>query len=318
MTDTSTHPLPGFVVLGQGKAGTSLIFRLLQKNPKVTVSKPKELHYFSNNYDKGLDWYAGHFNPNPGPGVLTGEVSPSYLTPTAVQRVADTLGPDTKVIFILRRPIEQAYSRYLQNICARQTGDSFHLKLGSLVERQTKIIDAIRLSYDLFGADNVLPMFYELDIATETPQYERRILRFLGLPDHEYHDQLDGDGRVNTGIMPRFLHSGIKPLRLMTDGVEYQIPSRHMVFCGQTRNSQVYVRPTRVNVALALEQQSKWSTEVSKREYSALMERLVLPFADNLEQAFGFDMKHWRIPPHRISYAMAPPPEQFAVTPKND
>ena len=311
MTANSSHPLPGFVVLGQGKAGTSLIFRLMQQNPNVAVSKPKELHYFSTNFDKGLDWYAGHFDPDPGPGILTGEVSPSYLTPTAVRRVADTLGPDTKVIFILRRPIEQAYSRYLQNICARQKGDSFHLNIAALVERQAKVLGAIRLAYDLFGADNVLPMFYELDIATDAPQYEKRILRFLGLPGQEYHDQLDGDGRVNSGIMPRFLYSGVEPLHLMTDGVEYKIPSRHLVFCGQSRNSQIFERPTRVNVALAMEQQSKWSTEVSESEYSALMQRLVLPFADSLQHTFGFNMDHWRIPPRRISYAMAPPPAQF-------
>ena len=33
--------LPDFVVLGQGKAGTSLIYQVLRQNPRIGLSQPQ-------------------------------------------------------------------------------------------------------------------------------------------------------------------------------------------------------------------------------------------------------------------------------------
>lgn len=304
--------LPRFVVLGQGKSGTSLLYRLFQKQPGIALSTPKELHYFSNRFAQGQEWYASHF-PTPD-GRLVGEVSPSYLHPDAVQRLADTLGHDTKVIFILRRPIEQAYSRYLQNICASQTGRPFHQRLRMLGKSLAQTERAIAQCYDLFGADNVLPLFYERDVAPDPGQAERKIMDFIGINAPGTCAQM-AQGMVNPGVMPRYMCTGDDPLVIRCGGTMYRIPPQRLVFCAQSRNFQIWKKPGAARIKAALQAQSRWSTEVTEKEYGAALKQAVLPAAAQLQTRFGFDLSHWDIAPQRIAYGMAPPPERFARPP---
>jgi hypothetical protein len=311
---TTSRPtnLPRFVVLGQGKSGTSLLYRLLQKQPGIALSTPKELHYFSNRFAKGLDWYASHF-PAPD-GRLVGEVSPSYLHPAAVQNLADTLGRNTKVIFILRRPIEQAYSRYLQNICASQTGRPFHQRLRMLGKSLAQTEQAVAHCYDLFGADNVLPLFYERDVAPDPGLAERRILDFIGITAPGTYAQM-AQSTVNPGVMPRYMSTGDDPLVIRCGGTMYRIPPQRLVFCAQSRNFQIWKKPGTDRIAAALQAQSRWSTEVTEKEYGVALKQAVLPAAERLQKRFGFDMGHWDISPQRIAYDPAPPPDRFARPP---
>ena len=173
---------PNFVILGQGKAGTSLIWRVMRENPNFAFPTRKELHFFAKGFDKGLPWYDAHFADLPQDRPVVGEISPSYLDPDAVQRIADTLGTDIKVGFVLRRPIEQAFSRYMQNICATPSPYSFERYERFMPTRMARVTDAIQLAYDLFGPENILPMFFEKDIKTKAPTFEAKILSHLGLP----------------------------------------------------------------------------------------------------------------------------------------
>ncbi len=311
MNAPASTRLPEFVVLGQGKAGTSLIYRVLNDNPLIGLSDPKELHYFAARFGQGPDWYASHFAHIPGSAQIVGEVSPSYLSTEAVQRVADTLGRQTKVIFVLRRPIEQAYSRYLQDICANQRPGPFYPINRALPKRMEALIDAIGLCYDLFGKDNVLPMFYERDIACDDPQFESRILSFLGLPEADFARPYIEGKPVNPGIMPRYLYSGDKGLRMDVNGHRFILPPRQLVFCGQKRNSWSKADPSAEEVIDALTRQSTWTPAISERDYRGMRRRAVRPTAERLETLFGYDMSHWEVPPRHIAYDPAPPPNEF-------
>lgn len=77
------------------------------------MSNIKEVHYFNLNYSHSLLWYRRHFplrfNPN---CKQTGEASPCYMIhPKSPERIARTI-PDVKLIFILRNPVDRAYSGY--------------------------------------------------------------------------------------------------------------------------------------------------------------------------------------------------------------
>lgn len=103
---------PGFIVIGAQKGGTTFLFQELLADPDVHSSLTKELHYFDDKYAKGHAWYLGHFPPA-ARGGIAGEASPSYLFhPYAPQRVARDLGPDTKVIAVLREPVARAFSHW--------------------------------------------------------------------------------------------------------------------------------------------------------------------------------------------------------------
>ncbi|MEL6914389.1 MAG: sulfotransferase [Pseudomonadota bacterium] len=301
--------LPRFVVVGQGKAGTSLLFRRLKGLGEVGLSHPKELHYFNANLDKGPDWYASHFAHHAGQADrVVGEVSPSYLRVGLAAEVARVLGRDTKIIFLLRHPVEQSYSRYLQNLCASAKGGSYSRVMRTLGPRLEKLSAAIGEYYDTFGAERILPLVFERDVAGPGEVYLRRVLDFIGLP-HLAPASLERE--VNSGVMPRFLFSGGRPLELTSEGQGYTIPPKTLVFCGQERNSRVTREPSQGEVAQALRQQSGWSTGVSAEEYAFWDAHYVAPFAAGLTARFGIDLSAWEGRARALSYPLAPPPAAF-------
>jgi len=213
---------PTHILLGQGKAGSSLIYRELQKIPAIGLSDRKELHYFSADYAKGPDWYASHFAHVSPDLPVVAEISPSYLQPDAVRRIHADLGPDTRLIFVLRQPVEHAYSRYLQNICAHQCGRTFTLYARAMTKRLGESFRAIRLCYELFGEDNILSLVFERDVTAPGRPYLKKLLAFMGLPDAECPPP---EGIANPGIMPRYLLTRDAPLHMVLFGQEYRIPA---------------------------------------------------------------------------------------------
>lgn len=309
MTVSTTTRLPDFVVLGQGKAGTSLIYNVLGQNPSIGLSTPKELHFFSACFKRGVDWYSQHFAEIPETADLVGEVAPSYLSAQAVRRLAGTLGRETKVIFVLRRPIEQAYSRYLQNICADQRPGPFPKSPQALTRRLENVYDALSECYRLFDRNNILPLSFEMDVAGSDPQFENQILEFLGLPPADFSRPFIQGKTVNPGVMPRYLFSRDKALTLSEGRETFVLPPNNLVFCGQQRNSWVKADPSVDEVLDAMSRQSSWTPGLSEEEYGRLQNDVVLQASQRFGDAFGLDLSHWRNPPHDIIYNSAPPPK---------
>ncbi|MGQ4646050.1 sulfotransferase domain-containing protein [Lyngbya aestuarii] len=114
--------LPDFLIIGSSKAGTTTIYHYLCKHPQVYMSDPKEPEYFASekdeNYAKGIDWYASHFS-KAEPHQVCGEASGRYTHwpkfSAASERIAAAL-PQVKLIYIMRNPVDRAYSHYAQDI----------------------------------------------------------------------------------------------------------------------------------------------------------------------------------------------------------
>ena len=116
--------LPTFLIIGSQKAGTTWLHRTISQHPEVVVSTPKELHFFNDlaTYERGLDWYADHFDPTPETKAI-GEATPSFQTTDIPEdrpderrdlipwRTHDAI-PDVRLILILRDPVERAVSAY--------------------------------------------------------------------------------------------------------------------------------------------------------------------------------------------------------------
>ncbi|MEX2275788.1 MAG: sulfotransferase domain-containing protein [Actinomycetota bacterium] len=114
--------LPDFLIIGAQRAGTTSLYRYLVEHPNVArVVMGKGVHYFDENYGRGLDWYRGHFptrstakrvHRRTKSPLVTGEGAPYYLLHPAVPgRVAQTL-PQVRIVVMLRDPVERAYSQY--------------------------------------------------------------------------------------------------------------------------------------------------------------------------------------------------------------
>src|SRR5919201_6138602 len=121
--------LPGFLILGTRRGGTTSLFNYLLEHPSVAPLFPsaqniKGVHYFDKQHAKGRAWYRSHF-PTVifsafwrvrGYRMIAGEASPYYLFhPWAPQR-AHELVPHAKLIVLLRNPVDRAYSHYRERV----------------------------------------------------------------------------------------------------------------------------------------------------------------------------------------------------------
>ena len=103
--------LPSFVIVGAAKSGTTSLAAWLREHPDVYVVPEKELHFFSYEWERGVQWYEECFAAANGQAAV-GEATPNYLAhPEAPERMASVI-PDAKLIALLRNPVDRAYSHY--------------------------------------------------------------------------------------------------------------------------------------------------------------------------------------------------------------
>jgi len=74
---------PGFVIIGQGKCGTSSLYQYLVGHNRVLPAKNKQIHYFKYWTSRPMKWYLSNFPPAEtflsNGALMTGEASPGYL-----------------------------------------------------------------------------------------------------------------------------------------------------------------------------------------------------------------------------------------------
>lgn len=103
--------LPTFLTIGVPRAGTTWLHEAFEASPDIAVAKSrKEVHFFDENFERGLDWYADQFDAA-GPSIRT-ETSPSYFGHAdAPGRIAEAL-PDCRFVVVLRDPVERIESQF--------------------------------------------------------------------------------------------------------------------------------------------------------------------------------------------------------------
>ena len=123
--DAGRRMLPGFVILGAQKAGTTSLFKYLSQHPQVRSPMKKEVHYFDLNFSKGSTWYRAHFprrsdtdcgSAGNGEKEITFDSSPYYLFHPAVPERLKAMLPQAKFVVMLRNPVDRAYSHYWHEV----------------------------------------------------------------------------------------------------------------------------------------------------------------------------------------------------------
>ncbi len=102
-----------FIGIGAQKAGTTWLYENLRKHPQIKFPAGKELHFWDAHYTNGIEWYKSLF-PDAGTKIKSGEVTPAYaiLPQEKIQELHENF-PDAQLIYILRDPIERAWSAAL-------------------------------------------------------------------------------------------------------------------------------------------------------------------------------------------------------------
>ena len=208
--------LPDFVVIGTQRAGTTWLYEQLKIHPDVFLPYVKELHFFDRNWDRGLDWYRQWFAGRNDEHVA-GEITPHYIQqPEAPSRMASVL-PDTRVILVLRNPIDFLVSLHRLHIRSGITNEDFDSRC-----RDAGFIGWARMSEKLeqwsahFPAERLLVLLYD-DLLADRSAFLGRIYHFIGVDPPSSDAQLEQ--RVNPTFKPRFpfvhrvLHQAAKTIR---------------------------------------------------------------------------------------------------------
>ena len=108
---------PDFIIAGSSKCGTSSLYNYLSRHPQILLSHKKELDFFWQNFDRGIDWYLAHFPTiSDRDDFIAGEATPNYLRfPLVAKRIKETC-PDTKLIILLRNPVDRAISWHYHKV----------------------------------------------------------------------------------------------------------------------------------------------------------------------------------------------------------
>ncbi len=215
---------PDFFIVGHPKSGTTALYEMLRRNPRVFMPDLKEPWFFAEDMrprfqpartgtvPETLECYLALFAAAT-PGQRVGEASSSYLRSTsAAERIA-RLRPDARIIAILREPASFLRSLHQQLLrdhvetkqslrdalsleTARRQGREIprgsHLPQMLLYSDHVRYVDQLRRYRAVFPDEQVLVLIYD-DFRNDNEGTLRSVQRFLGLPDEGDVQVLDAN-----------------------------------------------------------------------------------------------------------------------------
>lgn len=116
---------PSALIIGVRKGGTRALIDMLKCHPDI-VAATSEVHYFDRdeNFAKGVQWYLDQM-PFSTKAQRTIEKSPSYFVSRMAAERAHTISPSTKIILIVRNPLDRIMSDYTQLLRKGRSSRSF-------------------------------------------------------------------------------------------------------------------------------------------------------------------------------------------------
>ena len=191
---------PNFLGIGAMRSGTSWLDVQLRTHPDIYMpNRRKEVHFFDDYYSRGGDWYRKFFpsDSDAGNWSAIGEITPRYLYDLNVADRIHRMLPDTKLIAILRNPVDRAYSQY--GLSVKKAGET-----GTFTDFIERSPDAfakglyhhqLQRYYDLFPPENILVLIFERVHGGDRDLALKRIAEFLdvdpnGFPEHDVKTQV--------------------------------------------------------------------------------------------------------------------------------
>ena len=210
--------LPTFVGIGVPRAGTTWLHEWLAAHPHVYMpTRRKEIRFFDRHYGRGLGWYEGFFASTDGNGNgyrAIGEISPQYLyCPDCPKRIAEAL-PESKLLLMLRHPVDRAYSNYGFLVQRKNFRGSFR----EFLEIRPQALEKgfygryVQRYLDYFDRARILPLLFEETFA-DLPAAGRRVADFLDVDASRFPNGAAGRA-VNSSSVPRF--GGLSALAVKT------------------------------------------------------------------------------------------------------
>lgn len=239
--------LPNFFVVGAAKAGTTSLYYYLKQHPEIYMSPIKEPHFFSKDinvnlfrkdYRKSVSIDTKSYFSKPKLKELhsvfiteyedyvklfrevkdekaIGEASGSYLYSKVAAREIYKFNPNSKIIIILRDPIERAYSHYIMDLMSGFTDKADFIKevindynkpqkgwgISNLYIELGLYYEQVKRYLEVFPKENVKIILYD-DYKNQTEKVLKEIFSFL---DVDSNFLPDISKKYNIGAVPKYL-----------------------------------------------------------------------------------------------------------------
>jgi len=201
---------PNFAVLGAPKCGTTALSEYLRGHPQVFVSRPKEPHYFCDDFDyyyapgeRTEEHYLRLFDAADESHLAVGEASVWYLYSATAARNIEAFDPGMRVIVMVRNPVELVPSLHSQLRYMLDEDEPDPEAAWRLQERRARgerlpatvrvpeflqygaaaaLGAQLRRVYEHIPRERVKVLVFD-DLRADTGAVYREALAFLGVPD---------------------------------------------------------------------------------------------------------------------------------------
>lgn len=295
--------LPNFVVIGASRSGTTSLHHYLGQHPDIYVGPRKSPNYFVA-ADPQPPWESATLQAMSKQWISTrkvyeaefrgvtdecavGDISPVYLQSIhTAKRIRETLAPSTKIVAILRNPVDRAYAHYLGR---RRDGLEPVDDFNAIVERELsgpvnddivfgsyigcgKYHQFLMPFYEQFPADSIRVYLFD-QLQEDLPGLLRDLFLFLGVdPNYQVDTALSHN---QTGIIANPL------LRILwTRSVGLRTKMRPYL--------PALIRHTSRSILAQQVFKPSLEADVRQKVSAALSED-----TQQLQQLIGMDLSHW-------------------------
>jgi len=207
MSSSQIH-FPDFLFVGTAKAGTTSIYNYLVQHPDIVIPKKETFYFIRDAYPEKLLPYPKQRKEQDlfrdiseleklysgiDKGKLVGEVGTGYLYfhEKAIPEILKLTGSSTKILIILRNPIERTFSSFMHFKKYSFELENLKREIKKENERKTKGFDFMwQFSGLSYYAESVLAykkafkevkvLFYE-DLKKDPNKFMDEIISFLGV-----------------------------------------------------------------------------------------------------------------------------------------
>ncbi|MEZ9551892.1 sulfotransferase domain-containing protein [Vibrio breoganii] len=195
--------LPNFIVVGAQRCGTTWLYDSLKSQQSVYLPlERKELHFFDDNFAKGIEWYENYYK-NVNDETHIGDITPKYMYDlSCAKKIRDTLG-QVKIVIMLRNPVDRLVSHF--GLAVRDRGydpdglNNFISNNPDAIERGM-YYEQVKNYYEVFGQENVYLIKFD-DIRKNQRVVLDNLSKFLGFKYESFTGKAKNN---NDSYIPRW------------------------------------------------------------------------------------------------------------------
>ena len=230
---------PDFFIVGAFKSGTTAMYEYLRRHPQVFMPALKEPMYFGADltprYERMTEQQYLELFRDARDDQRAGEASPWYLYSTAAPREINEFNPESRIIVMLRNPVDVMHAQHGQLVFnQREDISDFAAALAAEDDRRrgeripptairpealyyrhsVRFAEQVRRWLDVFGRQRVHFIVFD-DLLADPRAVYRRALEFLGVDPSVEVDlsAYNPNRRARSGRLQRLIFNPPRPVR---------------------------------------------------------------------------------------------------------